>query len=293
MNSKKKYRNKLNEIKKKINSKNRSEKENKKYKESMIAINKNFNKRNYNEVDKILNKLENLLDNKLSVKGSRQTIPWSDSFDNENVWTNDSNYPWIFGLANSFENPPLTAQEGSGVIYFDDYFYPSGSTGTIMSPEIDLSSATTNCILSFYHYDATASVNQDTIEVVDVNDSVIFTTPHTADVWTKHTVDLSAYVGESSFRFGFKGTSVYGYSNPHIDNVYIGEPVTCPKPTGLTVQNITSTGAELNWIAGGTETQWIIEIQPAGSPQGTVGGYVIGDVGSDLIISTNLNLRPY
>ena len=74
MNSKKKYRNKLNEIKEKFNSKNKSEKENKKYKESMIAINKNFNKRNYNEVDKILNKLENLLDNE-TLQAKHNTTP--------------------------------------------------------------------------------------------------------------------------------------------------------------------------------------------------------------------------
>jgi len=116
---------------------------------------------------------------------SGESIPWTDSFETEDVWTNDSgSYPWKYGLAASFENPPSAAQDGTGVIYFDDYSYSTGSSGTIMSPEIDLSGAT-DPILSFYHYDATASGNNDVVEVVDGSGTVIYTTPDTADEWTK------------------------------------------------------------------------------------------------------------
>lgn len=41
--------------------------------------------------------------------------------------------------------------------------------------------------------------------------------------------------------------------------------VTCPKPTGLMVSNITSTGADLTWTSGGSETQWEYASVPAGS----------------------------
>ena len=158
---------------------------------------------------------------------SAESAPWTDSFETEDVWTNDSgSYPWKYGLAASFENPPSAAQDGTGVIYFDDYSYSTGSSGTIMSPEIDLSGAT-DPILSFYHYDATATGNNDVVEVVDGSGTVIYTTPDTADEWTKNTVSLSAYAG-GTVQVGFKGTSVYGYSNPHIDNVYVGEAPTEP-----------------------------------------------------------------
>ena len=162
-----------------------------------------------------------------SSQPSGESIPWTDSFETDDVWTNDSgSYPWKYGLAASFENPPSAAQDGTGVIYFDDYSYSTGSSGTIMSPEIDLSGAT-DPILSFYHYDATASGNNDVVEVVDGSGTVIYTTPDTADEWTKNTVSLSAYAG-GTVQVGFKGTSVYGYSNPHIDNVYVGEAPTEP-----------------------------------------------------------------
>ena len=95
-----------------------------------------------------------------------------------------------------------------------------------MSPEINLAGVT-DPILSFYHYDATASGNNDVVEVVDGSGTVIYTTPDTADEWTKNTVSLSAYAG-GTVQVGFKGTSVYGYSNPHIDNVYVGEAPTEP-----------------------------------------------------------------
>ncbi len=165
-----------------------------------------------------------------------ESIPWTDSFETEDVWTNDSgSYPWKYGLAASFETPPSAAQDGTGVIYFDDYSYSTGSSGTIMSPEIDLSGAT-DPILSFYHFDGTASGNGDTVEVVDGTGAVIFTTPAVADEWTKNTVSLSAYVG-GTVQVGFKGTSVYGYSNPHIDNVFVGEA-----PTEPTMSVSSSTG---------------------------------------------------
>jgi hypothetical protein len=78
--------------------------------------------------------------------------------------------------------------------------------------------------MTFYHYDTSGS---DTVQVVDGAGTVLFTTPSTSAEWTQFTVDLSTYVG-GSVQVGFKGTSVYGYSNPHIDNVFVGETPTEP-----------------------------------------------------------------
>ena len=85
-----------------------------------------------------------------AITSSGESIPWTDSFETTDVWTNDSgSYPWTYGLAASFENPPDCVKTVMQ-FFFDDYSYSTGSTGTIMSPEIDLSSATdSNC--TFYH----------------------------------------------------------------------------------------------------------------------------------------------
>ena len=50
----------------------------------------------------------------------------------------------------------------------------------------------------------------------------------------------------------------------------------CLPATDLTISDISTTGATLSWVSDGTA--FMVELQPAGSPQGTAGGYVIGDV---------------
>src|SRR5690554_1277667 len=39
---------------------------------------------------------------------------------------------------------------------------------------------------------------------------------------------------------------------------------TCDAPTGLTVDNISETGADVTWTAGGTETEWLVVYGPTG-----------------------------
>jgi len=154
-----------------------------------------------------------------------ESLPWSDSFETAGIpeWTNDdANYPWKEGLAASYEAPPSAVQDGSSAVYFDDYSYSTGSSGTITSPLLDLTSATAPQ-LTFYYADNAATGNGDTVEVVLGDGTVIYTTPAETTDWELQTVDLTAYVGQS-ITIGFKGTSVYGYSNPHVDNVMVAEP---------------------------------------------------------------------
>ena len=47
------------------------------------------------------------------------------------------------------------------------------------------------------------------------------------------------------------------------DYAIIVNDTTCPTPTNLTV-NVSGNNAELNWIAGGSETSWNIEYGPTG-----------------------------
>ena len=64
MNKKDIIKEKLNKVQKLYNSKNRDGKIRKIYRNHLNTINKEFHKKNYNNVDKILNKIENLLSNK-------------------------------------------------------------------------------------------------------------------------------------------------------------------------------------------------------------------------------------
>ena len=60
-----------------------------------------------------------------------------------------------------------------------------------------------------------------------------------------------------------------------LDTAVIAAP-SCIAPTGLTATGVSPTGATLSWVSSGTA--FMVELQPAGSAQGTAGGYVIGDV---------------
>ena len=60
-----------------------------------------------------------------------------------------------------------------------------------------------------------------------------------------------------------------------LDTAVIAAP-SCIAPTGLTATDVSPTGATLSWVSSGTA--FMVELQPAGSAQGTAGGYVIGDV---------------
>jgi gliding motility-associated-like protein len=56
-----------------------------------------------------------------------------------------------------------------------------------------------------------------------------------------------------------------------IDDVYVEDAPLCPNPGNLSVSTITTSGANLSWTAGYTETQWQVVVQAAGAgiPIGT------------------------
>ena len=73
-----------------------------------------------------------------------------------------------------------------------------------------------------------------------------------------------AYSGENSYRV-FDQNSVLivdegvGSATPNSVSG-IAACVTCPKPFGITVSNITTNSADLSWTAGGSETEWNVVI---------------------------------
>ena len=58
---------------------------------------------------------------------------------------------------------------------------------------------------------------------------------------------------------GYRGYGLF------IDNVNIEDIPECTEPTNITFNNITDTEIELGWDANGSETEWEISVQPAGT----------------------------
>lgn len=168
------------------------------------------------------------------------------------------------------EHGPGNAQEGDYCAYFNDYSFSSGTTADMISPNIDLSNAT-NPELNFWYWDSSGS---DTVEILISTDGSnytnVFTTPSTVSSWTKFTVDLSAYAGQATVNIAFRGTSVYGYSNPHVDNIIVKEAPTCLDPTGLNVDSVTDQSAILSWTdAGGNSGTYTLEYKEDGTSSWT------------------------
>ena len=80
--------------------------------------------------------------------------------------------------------------------------------------------------------------------------------------------DLTAYAGQI-VQFGIlgsEGTVDDTQDNDvFVDNFRVRAIPTCAEPTGLAVNNVTDSSAEISWIAGGSEMDWEVAIQPLGT----------------------------
>jgi len=115
---------------------------------------------------------------------------------------------------------PGTAHSGTYTAMFNDYVYSFGTTAEMITPAIDLSSTSLgdSIVLSYWYWDGG---DNDQVVVLASTDGTnwvgIDTTAATVDPWQQQIVNLSAYAGQSTLYISFKGTSVYGFSNPNVD----------------------------------------------------------------------------
>lgn len=72
------------------------------------------------------------------------------------------------------------------------------------------------------------------------------------------------------------GTYTWGETEDYLVN--ISAPPTCPQPTNFSLIQATNSSAQLEWVAGGSETQWQIEYGLQGFTPGT---------GTNVIVTTN------
>ncbi|WP_298901351.1 gliding motility-associated C-terminal domain-containing protein [uncultured Psychroserpens sp.] len=77
---------------------------------------------------------------------------------------------------------------------------------------------------------------------------------------------LTGLAGEANviLRFAFGSDGSVQDEGVAFDTVSIFD-VSCPEPAGITVSNITATSADINWTAGGSETNWEVAVQPIGT----------------------------
>ena len=188
-------------------------------------------------------------------------FPYLHGFEDLACWSNsDSSAAWALDDGSDFG--PGSVTEGVSAVFFNDYDYSSGSTSDLMSPNLDLS-ALTVARLSFDYYDGGGT---DTVDVLVDSGSgpvVVYTTDATVSTWTTIEIDLPEYAGQT-IQIGFRGSSIYGTSNPHIDNLMVAEAPSCLAPSDLVVSSITTTTASVAWTANNSETAWEYQLVETG-----------------------------
>jgi PKD repeat protein len=207
-------------------------------------------------------------------------------------WTRNpaaNNYVWVPGPINqsfTFSGPTSDHTTGNGKFM---YAVSSGfvsNTANLLTPFIDLSSATDPELTFWYHMygQGIGSLN------VEVSTGGAWTTVNTITgqqqtsqtaSWLKQTVSLQSYAGDT-IRLRFRanrGTSFSQFSRMAIDDIHVAEAPTCTPPTNVFTTNTTANSTTLGWVAGsGSSTSWEIEYGPIGFSLGS---------GTMLTVTTN------
>ncbi|WP_162182441.1 fibronectin type III domain-containing protein [Lacinutrix jangbogonensis] len=200
-----------------------------------------------------------------------------------NCWSSSPNntnnaYRWdIVGNGGNTPSPdtgPNSANSGLKYFYTEASGYATGDVAELYSPIIDISSLTVPQ-LSFYYHMYGVDMGSLHVDVLNngvwTNNLLILSGQQqnsSSAAWIEQTLILNGFTGEVQIRFrGIRGNNFR--SDMSIDDIRIIDSPTCPDPSNLQVSNISSTTADLSWLAGNTETQWQVEHGLTGFVQGT------------------------
>ncbi|WP_281756600.1 choice-of-anchor J domain-containing protein, partial [Neptunitalea chrysea] len=226
------------------------------------------------------------------------------------AWSVTGSYSNVSAL---FESDPTTTSNFA----YDDNAGGSGSSNSIAaeSPYLNLNGAfaagetylyadftyiyhhQNTEMLSVEYWDADASVWVNWVILDDTGSAV--TNNYCADTgsavdYTTPELDISGFTtGQlSAFRYRilYDDNNIWArgfcVSSP---TIYSGAPPTCPAISGITVDSNTDSTVTLSWLLGGTENQWEVVVQPAGTGVPTGSGTTASTNDSFLFTSLTAN----
>ena len=203
------------------------------------------------------------------------TAPYSNNFDSDPLdalFICDSNLITGGGTTTTVEVEDLIANSGSRHIYMysgspapTDFFY--------ISPEFsDLSN---DKRVRFFAYDR----DNGGIEVgvmTDPTDAATFTSVQTFtdadladDQYQLVTVNFTS-ITTTGGHVAIKYNAATAFDAMYIDDFIYEFIPSCAEPSSLTTNAITDTTADLSWVAGNSETEWIVEYATPDFATGTV-----------------------
>ncbi|MEQ3667801.1 MAG: choice-of-anchor L domain-containing protein, partial [Olleya sp.] len=221
------------------------------------------------------------------ASGASSTIIFTEDFGNDtnyvpSGWTGttfaDINGDWDITTVNgnSGGTGPNITWDGNAGTHLE--YEGSGNTTNVASaitPAIDLSTAVDGAELSFWMH--AFGDNMGTLNIgVSTSQTGPFTSEYTwigdyqstaDEAWVPIGINLDAYLGQIIYiEISYVGTGDTFESDMAIDQVRVetcGD--FCVAPTGITVDAITDTTADVSWTANNGETNWEIVVQPAGT----------------------------
>ena len=220
----------------------------------------------------------------LSCGNGLSGLAFSDDIVLSNGWSGDigsGNGIWKVnsGGTPSGSTGPTSAFSGSDYLYFET---STGGldTATAVTPMIDLTGTSNDAELTFWIHAYGAAIGS-----LNVGVSTSATGPFTnvfnttgqiqtpSDPWAQIGINLASYVGQQiyvAFTYARDVTGSTSYQGDlAIDLVEVNACVSCIAPFGLSASNITATSADINWTAGGAETEWFLIANGAGTSHTT------------------------
>ena len=184
---------------------------------------------------------------------------------NTGTSTSYSGYPIIY-------NSSTYSASGSNAMRF--YTYTTSGTYSdqiAILPQIDVSTLPINTLqLSF---DARQNSSSYTFNLVvgvmsDPTNASTFvpvqTVAVTSTTYNNFLVPLTQYTGTGSYIAIKAPQPTSGYNYGYVDNVVLDLAPLCDRPTNVTASNVTASTADINWMPGGSETDWEVVVVPAG-----------------------------
>ena len=211
------------------------------------------------------------------------TLPFMENFDDYIPGTSSNN---VMPICWSHLNTG-TSSAGCPTVYNNStyassgtqclYFYASSTTSYAdqyaILPQIDVNTLPISTLrLSFKarRYTTTATyVNRIIVGVMSNPASAssfvpVDTVTLTSTTIETHHVDFTNYTGTGSYIAIMvpkpDGTTFTSASYNYIDDVMLDVAPACTYPTNLQVSNVTTTGANVSWTAGSSETEWEIVV---------------------------------
>jgi len=203
------------------------------------------------------------------------SVIFTEEFDNNNAgWTGNigaSGGNWeIPDNATSLNTGADVAHSGLNYMNFEA---SGGSSGSIVTPAIDLTSAVGDAELSFWLHAYGADMGDLTVGVGTsatgpfTNEFISSGQIQTAgsDPWLNAGINLASYIGQTIYiEFNMSNYPSFR-SDMSIDLVEVSTCASCSAPSTLLASNVAQTTADVAWTENGTATLWEVEYGVTGS----------------------------